>query len=86
VKCPVLALYGQKDLQVSSKANLPLLQKALQEGGNTRADVRELPELNHLFQNAFTGTPAEYSAIEETFSPEALKLVVNWVAARVSAD
>jgi len=78
VKCPVLALYGQKDLQVSSKANLPLLQKALQQAGNSHADVRELSELNHLFQHAFTGTPAEYSAIEETFSPETLKIVVDW--------
>jgi len=78
VKCPVLALYGQKDLQVSSKANLPLLQKALQQAGNSHAEVRELSELNHLFQHAFTGTPAEYSAIEETFSPETLKIVVDW--------
>ena len=82
VKCPVLALYGQKDLQVSSKANLPLLQKVLQQGGNTHADVRELSELNHLFQHAFTGTPAEYSAIEETFSPETLKIVVDWAVAQ----
>ena len=81
VKCPVLALYGQKDLQVSSKANLPLLQKALQQAGNTHADARELSELNHLFQHAFTGTPAEYSAIEETFSPETLKIVADWAAA-----
>jgi len=78
VKCPVLALYGQKDLQVSSKANLPLLQKALQQAGNSHAEVRELSELNHLFQHAFTGTPAEYSAIAETFSPETLKIVVDW--------
>jgi len=82
VKCPVLALYGQKDLQVSAKVNLPLLQQALKEAGNTQVDVRELPELNHLFQHAYMGTPSEYSAIEETFSPEALGLIVNWVAPR----
>jgi len=85
VKCPVLALYGQKDLQVSAKANLPLLQKAMQETGNTEADGRELPELNHMFQHAYTGTPAEYGAIEETFSPEALKLIVDWVVSHSSA-
>ena len=79
VSCPVLALYGQKDLQVAPKANLPLLQKALQEATNSRAETRELPELNHLFQHAYTGTPAEYAAIEETFSPEALTLIVDWV-------
>jgi fermentation-respiration switch protein FrsA (DUF1100 family) len=79
VSCPVLALYGQKDLQVSSKANLPLLQKALHDALNTQVETRELPELNHLFQHAYTGTPAEYAAIEETFSPEALALIVDWV-------
>ena len=84
VKCPVLALYGLKDLQVSPKVNVPLLQKALQEAGNTQADVRELPELNHLFQHAYTGTPAEYSAIEETFSPEALALLAVWAAGRAN--
>ena len=80
VNCPVLALYGQKDLQVAAKANLPLLKKAFQDSMNTQAETRELPELNHLFQHAYTGTPAEYAAIEETFSPETLALVTDWVA------
>jgi len=79
VSCPVLALYGQKDLQVSAKSNLPLVQKAFHDSLNTQAEARELPELNHLFQHAYTGTPAEYAAIEETFSPEALALTVDWV-------
>jgi len=80
VNCPVLALYGQKDLQVAAKANLPLLKKAFQDSMNTQAETRELPDLNHLFQHAYTGTPAEYAAIEATFSPEALALIVDWVA------
>ena len=84
VKCPVLALYGQKDLQVSSKKNMPLLEEALKEAGNSQAERKELPELNHQFQHAYLGTPSEYAAIEETFSPEALKLVVDWVAERDS--
>jgi pimeloyl-ACP methyl ester carboxylesterase len=85
MSCPVLALYGQKDLQVSAKANLPLLQKALHDAMNTHAETRELPELNHLFQHAYTGTPAEYAAIEETFSPEALTLIVDWVKGHSSS-
>ncbi len=84
VKCPVLALYGQKDLQVSAKVNLPLLQKALEDAGNTRVETKELPELNHLFQHAYTGAPAEYAAIEETFSPDALALLADWVVARAA--
>ncbi len=52
---------------------------------NTQAETRELPELNHLFQHAYTGTPAEYAAIEETFSLEALALIVDWVAGHSSS-
>ena len=78
VKCPVLALYGLKDLQVAAKSNEPLLKQAFEESGNTQVEVKELPELNHLFQHAYMGTPSEYAAIEETFSPEALALLVDW--------
>jgi len=79
LQVPVLALYGQKDLQVPVKPNLALLRQALQDGGNKDADVRELPELNHLFQHAYSGTPTEYAAIEETFSPEALQIISDWL-------
>lgn len=79
LRVPVLALYGQKDLQVPAKANLPLLKQALQDAGNKDADVRELPGLNHLFQRAYSGTPAEYAAIEETFSPDALQIISDWL-------
>ena len=80
VKCPVLALSGDKDLQVSSKENLPLLRKALGDGGNKDATATELPGLNHLFQRAESGTPAEYGAIEETMSPEVLQKIADWIA------
>jgi pimeloyl-ACP methyl ester carboxylesterase len=79
LQVPVLALYGQKDPQVPVKPNLALLKQALQDGGNKDADVRELPELNHLFQHAYSGTPTEYAAIEETFSPEALQIISGWL-------
>jgi len=82
-KAPVLVLYGQKDLQVPPKVNMPILQKALSDGGNTQADIRQLAELNHLFQHAYSGSPAEYAAIEETFAPEALQVISDWLAPQV---
>jgi uncharacterized protein len=81
-KCPVLVLYGEKDLQVPPKINLPLVQKAFKDGGNTQAEVRQLPDLNHLFQHAYKGSPSEYAAIDETFSPDALKAIGDWLQAR----
>lgn len=82
VKCPVLAINGSKDLQVPPSQNLGEIEKALKAGGNTDVTVKELPELNHLFQHSTTGAPSEYSTIEETFAPEALDIVTAWIRAR----
>ena len=81
VECPVLALNGEKDLQVSAKENLPAIEKALKSSGNKSIKTIKLPELNHLFQHCKTGLPAEYSSIEETFSPDALKNISDWILA-----
>jgi len=66
IKCPVLALNGEKDLQVSAADNLPLIQKTLEDAGTRNVTTKSLPELNHLFQHAESGSPVEYGAIEET--------------------
>jgi len=79
VKCPVLAINGEKDLQVSPKRNLPAIQKALKEGGNHHVEADELSGLNHLFQTAKTGLPNEYGEIGETMSPVAMERVASWI-------
>ena len=79
VKCPVLALNGEKDLQVAAKDNLGAIREALMEGGNGAVTTRELPGLNHLFQTCTTGAIAEYGQIEETFAPAALEKVSGWI-------
>jgi pimeloyl-ACP methyl ester carboxylesterase len=82
VKCPVLAIDGERDLQVPPKENLHAIEDALKEGGNRDYTVKDLPKLNHLFQTSQTGSPAEYGQIEETFSPVALKVIGDWVVQR----
>ncbi|MBG6063237.1 fermentation-respiration switch protein FrsA (DUF1100 family) [Flavobacterium sp. CG_9.1] len=79
VKCPVLAINGEKDLQVPSKENLEAIKKALTKGGNKKVIVKEFPNLNHLFQECKTGSPSEYSTIEQTFSPIALDEIAKWI-------
>jgi pimeloyl-ACP methyl ester carboxylesterase len=79
VKCPVLALNGEKDLQVPPKQNLPAIRKALEAGGNKNFETVELPGLNHLFQTAKTGSPGEYSQIDETIAPIALEKISGWI-------
>jgi fermentation-respiration switch protein FrsA (DUF1100 family) len=84
VRCPVLAVIGERDLQVPPKVNLPEIEKALKSGGNTDYTVREMAGLNHLLQHCTTGSPTEYGQIEETMSPEALALIGEWIIARTS--
>jgi pimeloyl-ACP methyl ester carboxylesterase len=79
VKCPVLALNGSKDLQVLPDENLASIKKALEKGGNKNFEIKELPGLNHLFQTAETGSPAEYMKIHETISPIALQTIGDWI-------
>jgi len=79
VTCPVLAINGSLDMQVLPSQNLPAIRKALAESGNPHVEVDELPGLNHLFQTAKTGSPAEYSQIEETMSPVALDKMASWI-------
>lgn len=82
VSCPVLALIGSLDLQVPAGANLPELEAALKKAGNSAATVRELPKLNHLFQEATTGQVAEYATIEHTLAETALHEVTTWLRAQ----
>jgi len=79
VRCPVLALNGEKDLQVLPAMNLPAIRQALQAGGNQHFEIDELLGLNHLFQTAQTGAPNEYAEIEETMSPVVLEKIAGWI-------
>lgn len=79
VKCPVLAINGEKDLQVPPKENLEAIKKSLLKGENRKVTTKELPNLNHLFQECKTGSPEEYAKITQTFSPIALTEILNWI-------
>ncbi|MCF6184864.1 MAG: alpha/beta hydrolase, partial [Bacteroidales bacterium] len=83
VTCPVLALFGEKDMQVPPVANEKAVKKALNRAGNTDFKTIILPNLNHLFQECKTGSPAEYAKIEQTFSPVALKEISDWILAHI---
>ncbi|MFC1499752.1 alpha/beta hydrolase family protein [Candidatus Zixiibacteriota bacterium] len=82
VTVPVLAINGGLDLQVSPAQNLPEIAIALGEAGNTDITVREFPGLNHLFQTARSGSPAEYALTEETISPAVLETIRDWILDR----
>ncbi|MFK3739996.1 alpha/beta hydrolase family protein [Massilia sp. TN1-12] len=83
IRCPVLALVGDKDRVVPAPENLPALKKAL--AANPAAEVRLIPGVNHFFQTARSGEFAEMATIEETMSPQVMELIGAWAANQLSA-
>lgn len=77
--CPVLALYGDLDLQVPPAQNLAPMQGALQAAKNPGFTGHLLVGHNHLLQRGHTGLPSEYETIPETMSPDALERICSWV-------
>jgi pimeloyl-ACP methyl ester carboxylesterase len=79
VECPVLAVNGNRDLQVAATVNLAAIADNLTAAGNNRYIIKEFEGLNHLFQHSETGLPAEYPQIEETLAPELLTALTDWI-------
>lgn len=73
VRCPVLAINGEKDTQVYPD-NLTVIKKHAPQ-----AKTMLMPRLNHLMQHAVTGEVSEYDEIRETISPEVLDAIVNFI-------
>ena len=80
-QCPVLAMIGEHDLQVLVEPNLQALKQALADAGVAGSRCERLAGLNHLFQESETGLPTEYGTIEQTFAPQALEMIADWISA-----
>ncbi len=79
VDCPVLALNGSKDLQVTPEENLKAIEEAFNSGNNTQYEIKQLPGLNHLFQECKSCSLEEYATLEQTLSPVLLNEVTSWI-------
>jgi pimeloyl-ACP methyl ester carboxylesterase len=86
VHCPVLAINGEKDLQVTPEENLCAIEEALKAGGNRQYTVKEISGLNHLFQTAETGAESEYRRIAETISPTVLTTISDWISQQIDPN
>ncbi len=83
LNCMVLAINGNKDVQVNAGANLEGIRSALAKSKSKQYDIVQLSGLNHLFQNCVKCSPSEYHELEETFSPIALQTISNWLERNV---
>jgi uncharacterized protein len=77
--CPVLALNGEKDIQVAAKSNLAGIKTALQKNNNIHVTTMEMSGLNHLFQHCKKCSADEYGELEETFDTATLKIMLDWI-------
>ena len=79
IKCLVLAINGEKDTQVDAASNLKVIQETITKNGNKNVEVKTLPGLNHLLQTAKTGDVSEYEQLTESVSPDAMKIIADWI-------
>lgn len=84
IACPVLALNGEKDVQVVAALNLDGIRAGLAD--NSDVTVISYPGLNHLFQTAETGALEEYRTIEETVNEEVMRDIADWITGLTLED
>lgn len=83
LSCKVLALNGERDIQVPARANLEGIRQSLAKSKTKVYEVKELKGLNHLFQQCTICNVKEYAVLTETISPAALRTISEWLDANV---
>ena len=83
LKCPVLSLFGRKDVQVVARENA---EGVLQSGPVGLVTVQLFDDMNHLFQRCSSGRVGEYMTIEETMVPEVMEAVGDWILSITSKN
>ncbi len=83
VTCPVLVLYGAKDVQAPARENAAAARALVAELDKSDWTIRELANLNHAFQHCVTGMPDEYASIDHVMADEVVEEAVAWIKARV---
>ncbi len=79
IKCPTLALFGEKDLQVPWKANSEIMKSIFDSTEIKNYFIYTLPSHNHLFQIARTGNIDEYGLIQQTISEQTLGYIKEFL-------
>ena len=84
IKCPVLSVIGEKDVQVVPENN-KAIEKHLIRGGNTNYLIATPKGINHIFQRCETGLISEYEKLDEDINSDILEMILEWLN-RITAD
>lgn len=76
---PILALFGEKDMQVFPDSNIREVINLRNQYDN-EVEYRVIPDANHLFQKSETGLPSEYGMLERAFADEFIATIVEWLS------
>jgi pimeloyl-ACP methyl ester carboxylesterase len=90
VRCPVLALYADKDTSLPAEYSLPVLRRGLAKAGNRDVTVRVFAGADHGMRPARTGGPKEARERARSrrpgeapaFVPGYLDAMTDWLTAR----
>lgn len=83
MRCPILALFAEKDMQVAVRINRPALEENIKAGGSAQLTVKVIPGANHLFQKAISGHPSEYGTLKKEFAPGVTEAIAGWIVMQV---
>ena len=78
MRCPLLAIGGEKDCQVPANANLSAIENVCGANGIPCRIVR-LPNVNHLGQVCQTGAVDEYATLGQSPDESVLSALVQWL-------
>ncbi|XZE35027.1 alpha/beta hydrolase family protein [Pirellulaceae bacterium SH501] len=82
LQCPVLAVWGERDMQIIPEANRPKIESAVARGSTKSFRLEQIAGLNHWLQ---TAPPESNLEVEEKapVSKDLLKVIENWVASQL---
>ncbi|GAC1418585.1 MAG: alpha/beta fold hydrolase [Flavisolibacter sp.] len=79
ITAKVLALNGDKDIQVIAEPNLSAIKTALDKSPSKEFEIKQIKGVNHLFQHCKICNLTEYGQLEETIAPEVLQTIHQWL-------
>lgn len=80
LRVPALVVFGGQDVQVDLEQHRGALRDAADPD---RVTIATVPDANHLFLRARTGSVMEYGSLEPTLIPELFEVVEAWLEERV---
>jgi pimeloyl-ACP methyl ester carboxylesterase len=84
VTCPVLAIFGERDLQVPVESNRAVMQEIAKKAATPRFTIEVIPTANHLYQASTTGSITEYAKLKKEFAPGFVETLLAWLAPYLS--